>query len=171
VVNPDTEVLEKNPPVSNPEAGSGGGSRFCQMGTTSVCACTDGSSGTQSCLADGTYGPCQCGGGAAGRPGGEAGSNGSRGDDSLYTACNPDGSCAEGLVCSGTRTGQGSYCTRGCEGPGTCPSGGSGDATPVCDGEPPICRLDCAVNPTCPTGMSCLTITGDGQSIATCVWF
>ncbi|MCA9560825.1 MAG: hypothetical protein KC583_19890, partial [Myxococcales bacterium] len=43
-----------------PQSGGGGGGA-CVVGRAVACACTDGTDGTQTCLADQTYGPCVCG--------------------------------------------------------------------------------------------------------------
>lgn len=48
-------------------SGGGGGASSCTTGQATACACTDGTSGSQLCESNGTYGACVCtGGGSSG---------------------------------------------------------------------------------------------------------
>lgn len=114
----------------------GGKPQVCITGDTKACACVDGKSGAQACLADGTYGACQCGSSAcnAGNCSGCCDATGTcqtgnstmacGGAGALCLACGNGQSCVAAACVEPSSAGGGSGA-----GGGSASGGGSGGGT------------------------------------------
>lgn len=127
------------------------------MGATSSTGMADSSSGDDATTAATTDGP-----GTTTGESGESSSGDPPGD--AYPPCMDVGECPAPYDVCWPPFGGGNFCSVECMDAGECPEPTSGDAVPVCEGPPggvQGCVLDCSMG-TCPDGMDCVDIFGDG---------
>ncbi len=110
--------------------------------------------------------------------GGQDASDKDAGDDASEPDAGPDagptqvyGKCVQG-ECSGEQEcvtvidGDGTYCSIECEETQQCPRRPGGTVTRRCSSADNMCRLNCAGDTECPSGMECFSAEGR----YTCVW-
>lgn len=97
------------------------GGNGCTPGKSEMCVCSSGQQGAQVCQPNGTFGPCECGGGSGGSGGAGGSGNSKCGNEMVDEGeqCD-DGNTASGDGCSSTCQNEDMSCPNGIPEPGEC---------------------------------------------------